>query len=162
VLVVCDSSPLHLLAELGYTELLAALFGQVVIPPEVADELSSPNAPPVVRQLIAAPPPWLSQSSPCVRLDLAKLDPGECAAISLAYELAVPLLIDERAGRAAAQAHGIAVVGAVGVLERAADQDLIPDLATVHAAIRTLTFRVADHILDESLARHRERRAIRG
>jgi predicted nucleic acid-binding protein len=160
VLVVCDSSPLHLLAELGQTEILAELFGQVVIPPEVADELSSPNAPPTVRQLMALPPPWLSQCSPRVRLNLAKLDPGECAAISLAYELAVPLLIDERAGRAAARAHGVPVVGAIGVLERAADQDLIPDLAAVHAAIRTLTFRVADTILDESLARHRERRTL--
>jgi predicted nucleic acid-binding protein len=134
VLVVSDSSPLHLLAELGQTEILAGLFGQVIIPPEVADELSSPNAPASVRQLIATPPPWLSQSSPRARLNLDKLDPGESAAISLAFELAVPLLIDERAGRAAAQAHGVVVVGAIGFLERASKRtnagDPVPPLQT--------------------------------
>ena len=46
------------------------------------------------------------------------------------------------------------MVGAVGVLERAADRGLIADLATVHDRIRSLPFRVAEVILQDSLTRH--------
>jgi predicted nucleic acid-binding protein len=158
VLVVSDTSPLNLLAELHHVDILAALFGQVLIPPEVADELSAPSAPPAVRAFIAAPPTWLIVRPASSKLTLTKLDPGEVAAISLAHELSAPLLIDERAGRTAALAQGITIIGAIGVLERAADQDLIPDLAAVHASVRQMTFRVADAILDASFARHQERK----
>jgi predicted nucleic acid-binding protein len=158
VLVVSDTSPLNLLVELHQIDVLAPLFGQVVIPPEVADELASPSAPPSVRAFIAAPPNWLILRPATSKLKLNNLDPGEVAAISLAHELSAPLLIDERAGRDAATAQGVMVIGAIGVLERAADRGLIADLAAVHAAIRQKTFRVADAILDDSLARHLQRK----
>ena len=157
MLVVSDALPLNLLAELQQVDILAALFGQVLIPPEVAAELASPSAPDAVRAFITAPPAWLSVRPATAKLELVHLDAGEVAAISLAHELSVPLLIDERAGRAAALAQGITIVGAIGILERAADRNLIPDLAAVHAAIRQMSFRVADGILDDSLARHLKR-----
>jgi hypothetical protein len=86
-------------------------------------------------------------------------DPGEAAAISLAAELGAALLIDELDGRREAQARGLTVIGAVGILERAADVGLIPDLAAVHTRIRGLRFHIADAILQASLARHLARRA---
>ena len=76
--------------------------------------------------------------------------------------LRAALLIDERDGRTEAQARGLTVIGAVGVLERAADAGLIPDLAAVHATIRTLNFHVADAILNASLARHLANKAKAG
>ncbi|MGC1274329.1 MAG: hypothetical protein WBC44_11535 [Planctomycetaceae bacterium] len=76
------------------------------------------------------------------------------AAISLAVEFAAPLLIDEKAGRAAAQTQGVAIIGAIGVLERAADDGLIRDLASVHDAIRAIPFHIAETVLTASLARH--------
>jgi predicted nucleic acid-binding protein len=157
VLIVSDTSPLHLLIQVAQIDILPALFGQVAVPPEVAREMAHPNAPDCVRAFIAAPPAWLSIQAPTGLLAISSLDPGETAAISLAVELGAPLLIDEKDGRKAAQAHGVTVVGAVGVLERAADLALVPDLAAVHAAIRSLPFRVADVVLDASLARHRSR-----
>jgi len=158
VIVVSDTSPLNLLVLLAQIDVLPALFGRVAIPPEVAREMAHRDAPPSVRAFIAAPPAWLSIHAPSTLLKFPSLDPGETAAISLAVELAALLLIDERDGRAAARASGVNVIGAVGVLERAADAGVIPDLAAVHAAIRTLPFHVADAVLDASLARHLSRK----
>lgn len=153
-LVVSDTSPLSLLVRVGHPDVLPALYHRVVIPPAVAAELAHPKSPPAVRAFAAATPPWLAVLPPTTPLSLPHLDPGEAAAISLAAELGAALLIDERDGRQEAQARGLAVIGAVGVLERAADAGLVPDLATVHAAIRCLRFHIADAVLDASLARH--------
>lgn len=153
-IVVSDNSPLNLLIRVGLAEVLPALFPHVLIPPEVAGEMAHPKAPPEIRAFIAAPPAWLGVQSPAARLPLPHLDPGEAAAISLAVEFGAALLIDERDGRREAQSRGLIVVGAVGVLERAATAGLISDLAAVHAQIRRLRFHIADAILEASLVRH--------
>ncbi len=158
-LVVSDNSPLNVLVRIGLAEVLPALFQRVLIPPDVAAEMSHAKAPPEVRTFIAAPPSWLGIQAPLSQLPLLHLDPGEAAAISLAVELGAAILIDERDGRQEAQGRGLIVVGAVGVLERAADAALIPDLATVHTQVRSLRFHIADAILDASLARHLAGRA---
>lgn len=45
MLVVADTSPLNLLVLIGHEQVLPALFHHVVIPTEVAVELSRPEAP---------------------------------------------------------------------------------------------------------------------
>lgn len=156
-LVVSDNSPLNLLVRLGLIDMLPELFGSVVIPDAVADEMADPRAPAAVRAFIAAPPAWLVVQSPASPLDLPRLDRGEAAAVSLAVELRAAVLIDELAGRREAQALGLSVVGAVGVLEVAADAGHIADLASVHAALRGLDFHVSESILLDSMTRHTRR-----
>ena len=161
-LIVSDTSPLNLLVGIGHADILPALFQLVIIPPEVAAEMAHPKAPSGVRSFIAAPPPWLTVQRPSAPLSLPHLDAGEAAAISLAVELGAALLIDETDGRFEAQARGLIVIGAVGMLERAANTGLVPDLAAAHAAIRLLPFHVADSILQASLARHLAHRKAQG
>ena len=153
-LVVSDNSPLNLLIRIGHAEVLPALFQSIVIPPDVANEMAHPKAPAEIQAFIASPPPWLAVQAPKTRLTLSHLDPGEVAAISLAVELSAALLIDEMDGRQEAQARGLIVIGAIGVLERAANAGLIPDLADAHTRIRGLRFHIADAILDASFQRH--------
>jgi hypothetical protein len=43
----------------GDIALLATLFDKVLVPQTVRDELAHPNAPDLVREWIAHPPPWL-------------------------------------------------------------------------------------------------------
>ena len=119
------------------------------------------KAPPAVQAWIASPPPWLGIQSPNTRLVLPDLDAGEVASISLAVESQAALLIDEQDGRAAAQALGLSVVGAIGVLERAAIAGFIADLGETHGKVRALRFHVADAILVSSLERYRSQVAIR-
>jgi len=50
-LIVSDNSPLNLLVRLGVSDVLRAMFSEVLIPPEVALEMSHPKAPVEVRIL---------------------------------------------------------------------------------------------------------------
>ena len=158
-IIVSDNSPLNLLIRVGQSDILPALFGTVIIPKEVAAEMAHPKAPDLVRQFVAAVPDWLVVQSPTKLLDFPTLDAGKSAAIALALELNAPLMIDEHEGRTIARSRGLVVIGAIGILERAANQGLIDNLSAVYDTIRTLRFHIADNILDESLLRHSQFRA---
>ena len=118
MLIVADSSPLHLLIEIGHADVLPLLFGRVAIPTAVAAELSHAHAPTTVHVFMSHPPEWLEIRTPAHVEPIHELDPGERAAISLAHELIADfLLIDEKAGRRVAREHHLAVIGSLGVLE---------------------------------------------
>ena len=75
----------------------------------------------------------------------------------LAYALGAGLLlIDDRAGIAAARARGFRATGTLGVLVAAAAEGLL-DLATAFTALRTTNFRHAPALLDTLLAENRAR-----
>ena len=153
MLVVADSSPLSLLVEIGYADVLPALFQRVVIPPQVAGELSRPRTPQEVRDFVARPPAWLEIREPKQIEPLVQLGPGERAAISLACELnADAVLIDEKAGRRVAAERRLPVIGSVGVLERAADRGLL-DLREAFQRVRATTFHVSERLLEQALER---------
>jgi predicted nucleic acid-binding protein len=107
--VVSDTSPLRALAQLGLLDLLQVLFGQVLVPPAVAQELRHPpGGLPVIDiaqvdfVLLQAP-----QNQIQVQQLLQSLDPGEAEALALAVEVqADAVLIDEAAGRIAAAQLG--------------------------------------------------------
>ena len=54
-----------------------------------------------------------------------KLDQGETEAISLALELGLRLIIDERKGRQVALSQGVSIVGVLGILIENYKQDFI-------------------------------------
>src|SRR5205823_2835131 len=93
---------------------------EVLIPPAVLTELQHPKAPLVVASWLASLPGWVRIQSPSsIRPNLG-LDPGETEAISLAIELSLPaILIDERAGRIAAEQCGLAAIGTLNILDSA-------------------------------------------
>jgi predicted nucleic acid-binding protein len=153
-LIVSDNSPLSALVCIKRTDFLPLLFDQVIVPSAVAREMSHPFAPTEVRGFIEQQAVWLSIRDPVSIMRIPKLDPGELAAISLALELRAPLLIDERAGRKAANDRGIEVIGVIGLLERAADLGYIHDLEEAHRELLTHGFHINESILAASLARH--------
>ncbi len=154
MLIVADSSPFHLLIEIGQAAILPALFTDVVVPPQVVAELRHPHAPEIVRVYIESPPSWMKVHSPTHVTEFPRLDEGECAAISLASELNADfLLIDERLGRQVANAQGLTVIGTIGILERAAEERLV-DLRSSFEAVRRTRFHVSQKLLDEVLKRH--------
>jgi len=98
MIVVADTTPLNYLMLIGEIELLPQLFGWVLIPFAVFEELNQAETPGAVRNWMANPPPWLEvrilRSRPADALDY--LDQGEREAIALAEEThADRLLIDE-------------------------------------------------------------------
>src|SRR5271170_7068359 len=118
----------------------------------IAKRKRTRNCPPLDPHPASLAPDPYSFINPAIRLD-----PGETQAISLAEELhADHLLIDEWAGRAAAQSRGLHVIGTLGVLDQAAERNLI-DLKATFEKLTQTTFRVDQILLDQLLARHQER-----
>jgi len=109
--VVADSSPLIYLSRVGVLDLLSAVFGDLVVPRAVWNEVVErrPSVPGLDALRQAS---WIRVvDSPLPQIDLG-LDPGETAAILLAEALHADLrLIDERLGRRVARARGIVVRG---------------------------------------------------
>jgi predicted nucleic acid-binding protein len=139
MIVVSNTSPLNYLMLIEAVEILPRLFGRVYAPPVVLRELQHPGSPDSVRLWAASPPSWLFIQEPTRLEPFRRLDPGEAAAIALAEEIgAVALLIDDRDGRLAARERGLQVVGTLGVLNRAAGDDLIELPQAIDEQLRTV------------------------
>lgn len=119
--VVSDTSPICYLLLIGEIELLASLFGSILIPEAVADELGHSAAPTAVREWAAKPPAWVEirrlATDPASSSDeLTRLHRGERASIHLAEEVSADLLlVDERHARRVADRRGLKITGLVGV-----------------------------------------------
>ena len=151
MIVVADSSPLVALVNIKQVEILPRLFGTVLIPPEVHSELLSPRRPPTVRAFAAHLPLWLEVRTPQVVEAIPGLHLGEQAALSLAAETKADLiLMDEKAGRRIAAERRLPVAGTVGVLERAAEQQLL-NLREVFDLLKNTDFWVSPALLDARL-----------
>jgi predicted nucleic acid-binding protein len=89
---------------------------------------------------------------------LAVLDVGEREAIDLAQELAADaLIIDEPAGREAAQRQGVRVIGTLRVLYDAAAAGLC-NLAQTYERLQHTTFRAHPDLYRAFLDMHSQRR----
>ncbi|MEX0711810.1 MAG: DUF3368 domain-containing protein [Pirellulales bacterium] len=159
MIVVSDTSPLNYLVLIGQDRILPTLFGRVIAPPAVIGELLHPGAPALIRSWAASPPEWLEVLAPSVVDQSLPLGLGETEAISLAREIhADTLLLDERRAVLVARGLGLAVTGTLGVLELAAERQLI-DLADVVVALRKTTFRCSDNVFEELLRRDKQRQS---
>jgi predicted nucleic acid-binding protein len=132
MIVVSDTSVVTALIQIGRIDLLSEIFGGVVIPEAVADELAVSHI---------ALPAWIRTM--CVRdrqavEDLcSELDAGESEAITLALELGADyLLMDEKLGRAAAQRAGLTTIGILGVAIAAKRKGLLSDVAPLILELR--------------------------
>ena len=137
LIVVSDTSPLSGLAIIGHLGLLQQLYGQVLTPVAVADELKR-GVPDEPRIRAALAPDWVEVHQPqnlalvaTLQADYS-LDRGESEAITLALELkADELLIDERLGRRAASHLGLSITGLLGILLVAKQRQLVPSIRPI-------------------------------
>ena len=149
--VVSDTSPICYLVLIGEAALLEKLYGRILIPQAVYDELQRPQAPEELRRWIASAPDWVdvistadASISPLVS---ASLGGGERSAIGLALKMKADLLlIDERAGSAEAQRLGLTVSGTLGVLARSAERGFIRLVPVLDRLLAT-NFRVHPEII---------------
>jgi predicted nucleic acid-binding protein len=160
MLVIADTTPLRYLVVLGQIDLLPPLFGHVLIPPAVVEELRHPKAPAAVRAWIGAPPVWLEVRPSSLRPDTAllRLDAGEREAILLAQELhADLLLVDEQEGRQEAARRALTAMGTLRVFELAAERGLV-DLPAVLTQLQAARFYMTPEMRQELLARDAARK----
>jgi uncharacterized protein len=120
VIVVCDASPIIALSAVGRLSLLHQLYGKILVPEAVAQEVTSGRSgQPGADELRTSD--WITvqavQDSVLLRSLYGELDRGEAEALALAVEVrAEILLVDERLARRVALRLGLSVVGVLGVL----------------------------------------------
>ena len=155
-LLVADSGPLIALARLDLLALPGRLFERVLVTAVVWDEVTRAPRPAEVAPLLAClhaglievlPTPASASSAP---VDL-RLDEGEQSAIALALDVKATLLIDERLGRASAQAAGLQVIGTLGLLARARQQGWIGPLRPVLDALAASGYFLAPLLVEQVL-----------
>jgi len=158
MIVVADTTPLRYLLVIEREHLLPALYGRVIIPPAVAEELNHESTPDVIRAWLAGRPDWLEIRQPTHTLPPeVDLDPGEQQAIALAEELAADLLlVDEWDARREAERRQLRVIGTLRVLADGAERGLT-DLEESFDRLRGTSFRVNSELLASLLEEHRRR-----
>ena len=120
MIIVADTTPISELTKVGYLDLLPTMFGEVIIPEAVFNELKVGRHPAAV---IVSELSWLkvltlNNSQQVKELqEKFNLDLGESEAIVLAEEIgAQQLLIDEKAARRVATEKKLPLIGTMGIL----------------------------------------------
>ena len=144
--VVCNSSPLITLEQIGRLRLLADLFGEVWVPPAVVSEVAmSVTLPPT----ITVHPVIQPLAAAVLR---ASLGAGESEAITLALqEKARFIILDDRPARRMAEALGLKVMGTLGVLSAAKHKGFIVAVRPLLAELESFHFHVAPELAERVL-----------
>ncbi|HOW73928.1 MAG TPA: DUF3368 domain-containing protein [Phycisphaerae bacterium] len=160
MIVISDTTPINYLVLIGQIDLLPRLFGRVLVPPAVLDELQSHGSPEALQAWSIAIPTWLEVRTPSYIDATIRLGRGEVEAISLARELrANEVLIDDLKARKAAMVRGLKVTGTLLVLDRAARAGWV-DLPSILQQLMTTNFRapaaLVRHLLAEDARRKQQ------
>ncbi len=156
MIIVADSSPITALLHLKHLYLLEELYGQIIIPLTVANELQSLAFFGFNLSFLEEKHKYVIQQASDVKLMEALrtyVDAGEAEAIALAKELNADwLLIDEKIGKHFAEAEHISCKGVIGILIEAKKQGLISLIKPLmDDLILNLKFRLSEKIYQLAL-----------
>lgn len=145
--VICNTSPLQYLHQIGQLELLPRLVSRIVVPAAVAAELTEGR-----RLGLDLPVPetlsWVElrepQSQDVLRL-ATDLGGGETAVLALALESSdAVVILDDALARRHAEVLGLRLTGTLGVLLDAKRARLVSAVAPLINELQALGFRLSD------------------
>lgn len=147
--VICNTSPLQYLHQVGLLHILPELFGSVQIPLAVVDEIGQGRKYgidlPDIKQL-----QWLSVKSVSdygLLPQIAGFGRGEIEVIALGLESKERILIlDDNKARRFALAIGLEIVGTLGLLALAKKRGLVDSVLPILDELQELQFRMSDRI----------------
>jgi predicted nucleic acid-binding protein len=157
--VVSNTSPLNYLILIGRANILPKLFELVVIPEAVFNELTSASTPQLVSDWIANKPKWLVvQRAPDVNIgEMEEIQIGERQAICLAQEIRSDyILLDDHRARRIAKSRGVNIVGTLGILV-SADEENLTNLNDAISDLQKTNFRASSELLESLLNRETRR-----
>lgn len=143
MIVVSDTTAITSLIQIGRENLLTQLYGEVLIPEAVADELQVTHpCLPKVLQIRSI------HNGAEIERFLSDLDKGEAEAIVLAKECSADLLLmDEAEGRRIAIDEGLKIIGLVGLLIQAKHKGLITSVRALTDELEKVAdFRVSEQV----------------
>jgi len=159
MVVISDTTAITNLIRLDLLFVLPELYGEILIPTAVYDELSVYGN----QKAIIDNSSWIQtiQISGSETLDklLLSMDRGEAEAIMLAIELNPDyLIIDELLGREMAKAYNIEVIGLLGILVLSKEEGLIESVSQHLTILKNeIGFRISDKLYDIILKKANEK-----
>ena len=156
-LVVSNAGPLITLAKIQRPQLLKDLFGHIVIPRAVFEEVVLQGAgEPGAEETRSAG--WIETRSAADDLSVAvlreSLGAGESEAIVLAQELGADLLLlDDALARRKAGRLGLKVMGTLGVLLLAKQRGYLEMVKPILSELQQTDFRASTRVYEEVLVR---------
>lgn len=161
MIIVSDTTPLRYLIQIEKVHILETLFGRVIIPEKVAEELQRPKTPQKVKDWMQNRPGWLEvmMADLSVFTPQKKIDDGEREAFALAITLkADAILLDDKDATTEAARLKLDVIPTFAILESAAEQGLI-DLPLTIDEMRKTSFRLPpEDEIQAMLERDRKRK----
>lgn len=161
MIVISDTSSISNLLMIGKLSILKDVFGKIIIPQAVLEEL-------LVLERFGHDlteiheSSWIEVSEPSdvdfVQTLRENLDLGESAAIALAIELgASNLVIDEKKGRRIAAELGLEIIGLVGILLEARERGIINSAkSTLDELMEKANFRISQAFYQKILSKLNE------
>jgi len=156
--MVCNASPLILLAQADHLPLLNQLFDSVMVPEAVWDEvrLHGPDSP-VTAALKQAKNNGVFEifhvvNRLAVNAMLGRLHLGEIETIVGSYEIGADgVILDDLFARKKAKQMGLHLIGTIGIFIMAHKRGLLPGLKTVCESLQVAKFRISNDLLNEIL-----------
>ena len=144
--VICNTSPLQYLHQLGVLHIVPALAPRILVPPAVVEELSAGAAQGVLVPDVRALD-WIAICAPASAAVLSlvtDLGPGETQVIALALENRdAVVVLDDAVARRVAETLGVRLTGTLGLLLDAKRARLIPAVTPLLDQLESLRFRLA-------------------
>lgn len=150
MIIVSDTTAISNLVQIDEIELLPKIYGQVIIPEAVHDELSVlPHLGISIDKILAGS--WLSimevEYTDLYRDLLTELDMGEAESIALAVQLEADyLLIDEKKGRKAALKNKLQIIGTLGIMIEARKLGYITSIQQKMDDLRGVGFWISEQL----------------
>ena len=154
--VIADAGPLIALSRIDALDLLRGLFGRILVTEEVRDEaLPAADYPGKTIIVQAFDAGWLVCPGPFEtswQPTNPGLDAGERSAIAAVVQMpGCLLIIDDRAGRAEAKSHHVAIIGTAAIIGLAKLQGLIPAARPVLERLQPAGYFIHPRIIEAVL-----------
>ena len=144
--VIVNSTPLIILSKIGELEILKNLYGEIIIPRAVFEEVTIKSY--VIKNLS-----WIKifevQDKSNRKIYQTKLHYGEVEVMMLAKEISANLLvIDDNAAKKTAKFLGFKVTGTLGILLKAKEEKIISEVRPILEKMLSEKFYISDKIIN--------------
>lgn len=151
--VIVNSTPLIVLGNIGYLWVLKELFGEIIVPQAVYDEVTIQND---TAGSLMDSEDWIIVNDSVKDADRkmyrARLHAGEVEVMLLDQEIMADMvIIDDNEAKKTAKYLGLEVTGTLGILMTAKRKGIIPSLEEVLQKLESVGFYMSDKLKESVL-----------
>ena len=149
--VIVNSTPLIILGNIDRLDILQKMYGEIIIPQAVFEEVTSKNDDAKLK--LSQNLSWIKifevKDKSSRKIYQAKLHDGEVEVMMLAKEISADLLIiDDNAAKKFAKFLGFTVTGTLGILLKAKSEKIIPKIRPILEKMLEENFYISEKIIN--------------